>query len=528
MSPANAVSFNPAMYGMGVAADGTLWTTGTIYNLPSSPYNFGAGPVSSTGSADAFLNKVDPTGLTATQSFTFGFSGGADQVGFGVSVSGGGGNNVGVIGTYFTHIDFDPNAAAASDSGPTDNLDYLEKASTAIGAPMNYYLVASGASVMPEVTPIKAHNVDVGAGQLLAIASNPSQNKFAICGKTSQLLPKYVATNTSNVGLLTAGWGGTGSGSPITGAATYGGNMDVVVAVIDASGGQPTSGQVLWGRQFGGVGDQACQSVAMDSAGNVVIGGTYNGALAFGTTPALTLPTVGTSNLGLPFVAVLDPNGTVLQAATWGTSGVSDVYGVAVDNSSPANIVIAGDIGATITMGSKTVTDLGLKTNGFVAKLNSSLVPQWAMSFGDAAFPSAVKAVSLSSSGNVFIGGAFEGTLNGLNGLAASGNSALDAFTAELSGTDGSVLCAQTYGDAPGTQQAFAVTVASAATGTLADSVMIGGSFTSTVALGSTTLLSPGNVCSVNPDCEGEGLNCSDGHCVSAGVARSFISRLIP
>jgi hypothetical protein len=487
--------------GLAASPDGTPWATGQFKAVADfgtgTPLPFSGG--SSTG--DAFLVKLDPSSGLATQAFSFSDPGGSDQNGFNVAVAQAG--NVVVAGTYFNEIDF--TAAGSSSDTSTSGLDYLAKSSLAQGVPMNFYIVVDGASSGQYVTPIKAHNVDVGSGQLLAIASNPSQNQVAICGKTSLLLPKYSATSASNAGVLTAGWGGTGSGSPVTGAATYGGNMDVVVAVIDASGGQPTSGQVLWGRQFGGVGDQACQSVAMDSAGNVVIGGTYNGALAFGTTPALTLPTVGTSNLGLPFVAVLDPNGTVLQAATWGTSGVSDVYGVAVDNSSPANIVIAGDIGATITMGSKTVTDLGSKGNSFVAELNSSLVPQWAMSFGDAAFPSAVKAVSLSSSGNVFIGGAFEGTLNGLNGLAASGNSALDAFTAELSGTDGSVLCAQAYGDAPGTQQAFAVTVASAATGTLADNVVYGGSYSSKITFG-TFALDTG----------------------SAGTPYSFLARLIP
>jgi len=42
--------------------------------------------------------------------------------------------------------------------------------------------------------------------------------------------------------------------------------------------------------------------------------------------------------------------GTPVQAMDWGTSGASDVNGIAFDNSSPANIVIGGALGATITM----------------------------------------------------------------------------------------------------------------------------------------------------------------------------------
>ena len=441
-------------------------------------------------------------------------------MGIGVAVAQPG--NVVVTGNYFGAIDF---TAAGSDTG-NSGVDYLADSSVVQGAPMNFYVVVDGGSSGQYVTPLKAHNIDLGTGAILAVASNPSQNSVAICGKTSRLVGAYT-TSTSNTGLLTAGSYGKG-GTGLT-AATYGGSMDLVVGVIDASNDPNSVGKVIWGRQFGGVGDQACESVAMDSAGNVAIAGSYSGTLFFDpTNTALQLDAGSISTtLALPFVAVLDPNGAPLQAASWGTSGMSDVNGIAFDSSSPANIVIGGSLGGSITMGPlPQVVDRG-KTDGFVAKLNSSLVPQWAMSFGDDLHGQAVRALALSSSGNVFIGGNFEGTLNGLNGLTAPSNAAFHAFGAELSGADGSVVCAQPYGDAEGTQNVFALTVASAATGSLADSVMIGGSFSSTIALGSTTLWSPGNVCSVQADCT-SGVSCTDGHCVGTGAARSFIARLSP
>ncbi|MGC9985965.1 MAG: hypothetical protein ABSF35_20360, partial [Polyangia bacterium] len=159
------------------------------------------------------------------------------------------------------------------------------------------------------------------------------------------------------------------------------------------------------------------------------------------------------------------------------------------------------------------------------------LVPQWAESFGDANYDQAAKAVGVSSTGNVFIGGAYEGSLGAL-GLTASSNTALDAFTAELSGVDGSVICAHSYGDAAGTQQVTAVTVARAASGAMTDSTMIGGSFTNTITLGSISLLTPGTVvCTLDADCPlGSGETCSHGYCVSPdpSTSKSFISRLSP
>ena len=513
-----------------VSPAGIPWATGYF----SAATDFGTGtplPSPADGQTDAFLVKLDPLSGLVTQAFSFGYQGGMSRLGTGVAVAST--NNVGVIGNYYGEIDFDPNHAADPNynqgNGPIDNVDSLSKSSVVQGAAMNFILVASGASTMPEITPLKAHNIDVGTGAIVAIASNPSQSRLTICGKSSRLVGSY-STAASNAGLLTAGNYGTG-GTGLT-AATYGGSMDIVVAVIDASNDPNSVGKVIWGRQFGGAGDQACESVAMDSAGNVAVAGNYNGTLFFDpTNTALQLDAGSTSGaLALPFVAVLDPNGTPVHAASWGTSGLSDVNGIAFDSSSPANIVIGGSLGATITVTINSqpvqVVDQG-KTDGFVAKLNSSLVPQWAMSFGDALYDQKVHALALSSSGSVFIGGSFEGTLNGLNGLTSNGNATFDAFSAELSGADGSVVCAQPYGDADGTQKVFALTVASAATGPLADSVMIGGSFSNTIALGSTTLWSPGNVCTVQADCK-SGASCSDGHCTSAGTVRSFIARLSP
>ncbi|MGA7741752.1 MAG: hypothetical protein WBP56_16865 [Polyangia bacterium] len=496
---AKAWDSHATLVGLAVSPDGTRWANGNLYGA----VDFGTGtplPHASDTSSDVFLVKLDPSSGLATQAFSFNDSAGNDQIATNLAVAQSG--DVVVVGSYRGEIDF---TAAGSDTG-SDGLDYLSRSSVVAGAEMSFYVVAAAASSGQYITPVKAHNVDVGTGTLLAAASNPNVDAFAICGKTSRLL----AASTAATGLLT-----------VTGA-TYGGSMDIVVAKINAS-----DGSIIWGDQFGGTGDQVCESLTMDSSGNVIMGGTYNGALDFGN--GHTLPTVATSGLSLPFVAILNGSGVVTAAATWGTSGISDIYGIAVDINS--NVIIGGAIGANIDFGGSpdiAITDRG-KTDGFVAKLNSSLVPQWAFSFGDASYDQAVNTVAVSSTGDVFIGGAFEGTLNGLNGLVDSSNSNDDAFTAHLSGADGSVLCAQSYGDAAGTQLVTSVTVASAATGALADSVMIGGSFQNTITLGSTTLLSPGTfACSVDADCQQQvaGSSCSHGYCVNGSAIRSFISRL--
>jgi hypothetical protein len=76
------------------------------------------------------------------------------------------------------------------------------------------------------------------------------------------------------------------------------------------------------------------------------------------------------------------------------------------------------------------------------------------------------------------------GTMN----LTSFANTNSDGFVAHLSGQDGSVLCAQRYGDTSGIQEVDAITVARAASGALLDNVAVGGAFTSTITFGATTL----------------------------------------
>jgi hypothetical protein len=186
------------------------------------------------------------------------------------------------------------------------------------------------------------------------------------------------------------------------------------------------------------------------------------------------------------YVAKLDgTTGDAISAQTWIATGRSDAYSVTTDHLD--NIVAAGAIGGNVDFGGGfALTDLGA-TDAFVVKLSPSLTTLWAKSFGDADFDQTVNSVSTSSAGDVYIGGSFEGSLGAL-GLTASSDTSTDAFTAQLAGADGSVLCANKYGDALGSQAVSTITVARLAGGNLADWTAIGGSFSNSITLGSTTM----------------------------------------
>jgi len=470
--PANSA---PAtIEGIATAADGTLWAAGNFGEYVGGALDFGTGSpilysdpqtdLGKEGSPDVFLAKLDPSTGLATAAFDFGDTHSNDQHANGVAVAANG--NVGIIGDFSGEIDFTAKTSKKS-TGGVRGFDYLTNSGS-----IEFWGVFSGASTGTYVTPIFENTADVGTGSLLSIASNPGQSVFAICGDTSKLVDDG---DTVDGGLLTDA------------SATYGGGKDIVVSKIDGS-----TGSVVWGKQFGGAGDQVCQSVAIDNNGDVVVAGNYNGTLDFGLG---ALPTTGSSN-ALIYVAKLNGStGAAIVAHGWGTSGRSDEVGLAVDASN--NIVVAGSMAGNIDFGNNaggtdvSITNAGL-TDAYAVKLTSALVPVWAKSFGDSAYDQNAKTVAVSSGGDVFIAGLFEGTLNGL-GLTATSNTAPDAFIAQLASVNGSLRCAaQSYGDAAGAQGIGSLAVARAAAGALSDAVFIGGSFASSITLGSYTFSTSG------------------------------------
>jgi len=462
--------------GLALAQDGTtLWAAGQV----NATFNFGTdanpvtnlytGPLPAPGtqpSNDIVLLKLDPTTGLATAAFDFGDPSNNDQLGTqnspGVAVASSG--NVGLIGYFTNEIDF---TAAGSDSGDA-SYDYL--ASSIAG--ISFYATFGGTSNGSYVTPIKEHMVDMGSGSLTTIASNPGQNAFVVCGQAD----KVVTQSTNKFGLLTT-----------TSSWVTGNRQDIVVAKINAA-----DGTVLWGRQIGGAGDQLCQSATIDNNGDVIIAGNYNDTLDFG---GGMLPSVPSGSAFIYVAKLSGADGSYMADQGWGSTGRSDVNAISVDASN--NILLAGDISGAVDFGNDansndvSIAHLGL-TDAFVARLTSALVPIWGKSYGDAAHDQTVNGIAADSSGNVFIGGYYSGSLGAL-GLNSASPTSPDAFIAQLAGADGSMLCARSYGDLLGVQNIAGGGVVAGAAGGLANAVFVGGMYSSSMTFGSTTITTPGS-----------------------------------
>jgi hypothetical protein len=115
-------------------------------------------------------------------------------------------------------------------------------------------------------------------------------------------------------------------------------SLDCFVAKLDSNG------DGVWAKQFGGAGVDRDPRVAIDSAGDVYIGGAFTDTVAFGAT---TLTAVGAADM---FVAKLNgSDGTVVWAVSLGSTTDDSVSSIAVDQA--GHVMISGAVTGPIDGG---------------------------------------------------------------------------------------------------------------------------------------------------------------------------------
>ncbi|MDX1251207.1 MAG: SBBP repeat-containing protein [Gammaproteobacteria bacterium] len=198
------------------------------------------------------------------------------------------------------------------------------------------------------------------------------------------------------------------------GRAYVGGVYDAFVAKYDATG------TWLWTDVFGArVGvfgtsnTDVARSVAVDTNGNVYVGGWTTGALDGDT----TVGNHALGSMGDGFVVKYDATGTSQWIRQFGTGFTDAVHGVAVD--AVGSLYLAGVTGHSLGGNRNAGFD-----DAFVMKYDAAGVRQWTRQpgtpLGDYAY-----GVAVSGTGHVFAAGATKG---GLNGNANAGGVNFDAF----------------------------------------------------------------------------------------------------
>ncbi len=247
--------------------------------------------------------------------------------------------------------------------------------------------------------------VDAGAGGTLSFAES-----FGLTGFT---WPASVAFDPSTGDIVVAGFfdGSMNVGGQVlTSHGDAAAGYDTFVVKLDASG------HVIWAKDFGNGRLTSANSVAVDSAGNVVLGGGFEGTLAFGGTP---LTAVGDIDI---FVVQLDSAGNFAWGKSYGVAGQDqELDTVAVD--ADDNVILGGVAVGGVNFGN------GPATGYYIAKLSQAGDYVWATAV-DTSCDDSSPTLAVDPQSNIFLAGCFAGTLS-FGGTAFTSQSGGDAFVAK-------------------------------------------------------------------------------------------------
>ncbi len=253
-------------------------------------------------------------------------------------------------------------------------------------------------------------------------------------------------------GVGQGGSGASGQGGTTSGSRNLGGGGGQASGGQGGSGGllQPAGG-VLWSRRFGGSSKDVGESVAVDEGGNIVIAGTFEGSVDFGTG---TLTSIGGLDI---FLLKLNAQGETVWSKSFGGTKDEDVASVAIDQQ--GNIALAGDFRQSIDFGGGALQGELLSTT-FAAIFSPTGAHQYSAAFGNKAFFDLTTARDIDVAADHFVmAGGFGGSVDFGGGKIYA--SQIDLFVAKLSAS-GSHQWSDDYGG-ENTQIAEAVALDSAA-----------------------------------------------------------------
>jgi lambda repressor-like predicted transcriptional regulator len=285
---------------LAVAVDGSgnIFVTGDAYGV----IDFGGGPLSNAGSADAVVAKLDPAG---NHVWSKSYGDGAAQRGRAIAVASTG--HVMIAGQAAGDVDFGCGVMHSAGGDPVTSGDVVLAR-----------LDLAGACVWSR------RYGDADIQDVAGMALDPSGNVI-LAGNLQ---------GSINLG-----------GSMLTSA----GGSDVFVAKLDSSGGHQ------WSIRAGDSDEQLCQGVATDSAGNVIVTGYFRGTMDFGGT---TL--IGTAgNVDIFLAKLHGTTGNEIWSKRFGDAQAQYATGVTADAAGDA--VLTGYFLGTLDFGGNALVSAGAR-----------------------------------------------------------------------------------------------------------------------------------------------------------------------
>jgi hypothetical protein len=210
----------------------------------------------------------------------------------------------------------------------------------------------------------------------------------------------------------------------------------------------------LWSKRFGAPDrNQRLSSMAATPSGELVIGGTLTGDVDFGT----GLVAGGQSSQDwTAFFAVFSADGDALQARSFGpTDGQSGMRASAYPG---GGIVVGGNFYDEIDLGGGNFTGAG-SYDAYLARFDAAYEHFFSLHIGQQMYDDTVSDFAVTGTGDIIVGGAFEGTMQiGTFTLTnVAGASTRDAYLAKVTAA-GEVEWARRYG-ASGSEPGVGITL---------------------------------------------------------------------
>ena len=347
-------------YSVAVDTSGNVYIGGYFENTVDFDPGAGVDTRTSAGSYDVFVSKYDSLG---NYQWTKAFGGtGADWANA-ITVDGGG--DVYVGGDFRNTVDFDPGAGTDTRTSAGSYDAFVSKYDSS----GNYQWT-------------KAFG---GTGQ-------DDANSVAV--DTSGTI--YVGGDFRNTVDFDPGAG--------TDTRTSAGTDDVFVSKYDSSG------NYQWTKAFGGTGGDWAAAITVDGGGDLYVGGSFSGTVDFD--PGAGTDTRTSAGSYDVFVSKYDSSGNYQWTKAFGGTGRDMAGSVATDIS--GNVYIGGWFQNTVDFnpeaGVDTRTSAG-SDDAFVSKYDASGNYQWTKAFGGMG-SDWVHSVATDSSGNVYVGGGFDNTVD--------------------------------------------------------------------------------------------------------------------
>jgi hypothetical protein len=380
-----------------VDALGNVYTTGAFQGTVDFDPGAGTFNLTSEGSFDIFVQKMDPSG-NLLWAKSFGGNDGDVSNAIRIDASG----NVYTVGLFRATVDFDPGAGIFNLTSAGFYDAFVQKMD-----PSGNFIWAK------------------------SFGGSSYDNGKSIC--------------IDDLGNVYATGFFTGMVDFDPGAATFNmtssGSEDIFVQKMDASG------NFLWAKSFGGSSNDIGNVISVDDLGNVHTTGAFQGVVDFD-------PGAGTANMTSQgskdiFVQKMDASGNFLWVKSFGGSSNDNGNAISVDNL--GNVYTTGSFEETVDFdpgaGTFNMTSVG-NTDVFVQKMDPTGNFLWAKSFGSTISNASGTSITVDTLGNIYTTGYFQDTVDfnpgvGTNNITAVGSS--DIFVHKMNAT-GNFIWAKSFG----------------------------------------------------------------------------------